>query len=98
MAQGLLGLNGPCPAEIRPAALRVKARVYDLGPEAPRPAEHQCGRLGERGGAVRRWTGARAREPSIRESAECSLIGRRRTAAECDRTYEMDGLITRLQD
>ena len=28
MAQGQLGLYGPRPAEIRPAALRVKARVY----------------------------------------------------------------------
>ena len=42
MAQGQLGLYGPCPAEIQPAAQRVKARVYDLGPDrdAPRPAEH----------------------------------------------------------
>ena len=103
MAQGQLGLYGPCPAEIQPAAQRVKARVYDLGPDAPRPAEHQRGRLGERGGAGRRWTGAR--EPSIRESAERSLIGRRRTAAERDRTSHMsgghmwsDGLIARLHD
>ncbi len=29
MAQGQLGLYGQCPAEIRQAALRVKARVYD---------------------------------------------------------------------
>ena len=36
MAQGQLGLYGPCPAVIRPAALRVKARVYDLGPDARR--------------------------------------------------------------
>ena len=90
MAQGQLRLYGPCPAEIRPAALRVKALVYDLGQDAPRPAEHLRGRLGERGGAGRRWTGAR--EPSIRESAESSLmIGRRRTAAECDRTSHMSG-------
>ena len=50
MAQGQLGLYWPCPAEIQPAAQRVKARVY-LGPDAPRPAEHLRGRLGERGGA-----------------------------------------------
>ena len=87
MAQGQRGLYGPCPAEIRPAALRVKARAYDLGPDAPRSAEHQHGRLGERGGAGRRRTGDR--EPSIREDAERSLIGRRRTAAECDRTSQM---------
>ena len=73
MAQGQLGLYGPCPAEIRPAALGVKARVYDLGPDAPRPAEYQRGRLGERGGAGRRWTWTL--EPSIQESAECPLIG-----------------------
>ena len=36
MARGQLGLYGPCPAEIRPAAMRVKARVYDSGPDAPR--------------------------------------------------------------
>ena len=48
---GSTGPVGPCPAEIRPAALRVKARVYDLGPDTPRPVEHQRGRLGERGGA-----------------------------------------------
>jgi hypothetical protein len=87
MAQGQLGLYGPCPTEIRSAALRFKARVYDLGPDVQRPAEHQRGRLGERGGAGRRWTGVR--EPSIRESAECSLIGLRRTAAEYDRTSHM---------
>ena len=102
MAQGQLGLYGPRPAEIRPAALCVKARVYDL----------VAGRVVARGASTRTTRGARrsgppvdwAREPSIRESAECSLIGRRRTAAECDRTshmsgaYGMDGLITRLQD
>ena len=75
MAQGQLGLYGQRPAEIRAAALRVKARVYDLGPDALRPAEHLRGRLGERGG--RRRNGAR--EPSTRESADspqkCSLIG-----------------------
>ena len=59
MAQGQLGLYGPCPAEIQLAAQRVKARVYDLGPDAPRPAEHQRGQLGERGGAGRRWTWTR---------------------------------------
>ena len=103
MAPGQLRLYGPCLAEIRPAALRVKARVYDSGPDAPGPAEHLCGLLRERGGAGRRWTGTR--EPSIRESAECSLIGRRRTAAERDRTSHMssghmgsDGLIARLHD
>ena len=37
MAQGQLGLYGPRPAEIQPAAQRVKARVYDSGPGAPRP-------------------------------------------------------------
>ena len=58
MAQGQLELYGPCPAEMQPAAQRVKARVYDSGPDAPRPAEHLRGRLGERGGAGRRGPGA----------------------------------------
>ena len=34
MAQGQL--YGPCPAEIQPAALRVKARVYDRTLRGPR--------------------------------------------------------------
>ncbi len=42
---------GPHPAEIQPAAQRVKARIYDSELNAPRPAEHRRGRLGERGGA-----------------------------------------------
>jgi hypothetical protein len=53
MAQGQLGLYGPFPAEIQPAAQRVKARVYDSGPDTPRPAEHDLGSEEERaaGGA-----------------------------------------------
>jgi hypothetical protein len=69
MAQGQLGLYGPCPAEIRPAALRVKARTYDSGPDAPRPAEHQRGRLEQRGGAGRRRTGPGSRRSGRARSA-----------------------------
>ena len=56
-------------AEKRPAALRVKARVYDLGPDAPRPAEHQRGRLGERGGAGSRPAGPGSRRSGRAQSA-----------------------------
>ena len=69
MAQGKLGLCRPHPAEIHPAAQRVKSRVCDSEPDAQRPAEQRRGRLGERA------AGDRAREPSIRENAEHSLIG-----------------------
>jgi hypothetical protein len=73
MAQGQLGIYGPCPTEIQPAAQRVKARVYDLGLDAPRPAENLHGRLGERGGAGRRRSGPGSRRS--RAGAERSLVG-----------------------
>ena len=88
-----------CPAEIRPAALRVNARVYDLGADAPRPAEYQRGRLGERGGAGRRRTAVDPGERGVltdRTTAECGGVSPDITYVE--RTYGMDGLIARLQD
>ena len=78
MAQGQLGLYGPCPAEIRPAALRVKARVYDLGPDVPRPAEHQ----------TRTTRGARRSGPPVDRGPGVVDPGERgaltdRTTADC---------------
>ena len=66
MAQGQLGLYGPRPAEIRPAALRVKFESMTRGRTR---RGRQSIYAEESGSEEERAAGgpARAREPSIRE-------------------------------
>ena len=102
MAQSQLGLYGQCPAEIRLAVLCVNARVYDLGPDAPRPAEHQRRRLGEEEERAAGGPGPGAVDPrervvlTERMTEDCGGVGPNITHVGL--TFGMDGLIARLHD
>ena len=72
MAQGQLGRYGQCPAEIQPAAQRVKALVYDSGPNAPRPWNIYADDLGSKEERAAGGAGPGAADPEWARSAHSS--------------------------
>ena len=103
MTWGRTRRETPFPQSRMPASIENFNKASCLGPDAPRSAEHQRGRLGERGGAGHRWTGTRGAvdqgERGVltdRMTADCGGVGPNITYV--GRTSGMDGLTARLQD